>query len=387
MVTRPKFNDSFLSKLPPHDPNSRSKSKSYSDPDCPGLRAEKSKSNLVTFFHSITRNQVKHTTRLGTFPELKVKEARAMVARIVAEIDKEGLPQFLQKQNHAAMLLRDYAKQYLEFAFKYKLTAKDDESKLRLHIIPIFGDKEMAAITRKDIEMYCNDMRISHCAATGNRHLSLIARMFNKAVEWSIVEKNPAHGIKKYKENNTKVDNLSPEQITALFEAMEGEDNWVAVLAIKMLFYTGLRKNEVLHARWADVDFSKKLLFLPKTKAGRSRYVPLSDLAWEVILELKDKADGDFIFPGKDPSLPYHNLLKPYKRFLQKAGLPEFRLHSARHSFASCLVENGASLFSVQNLLGHASPQMTQRYSHINSGFLREASQLMNTALQKKQAP
>lgn len=384
MTQRNHLTDKSIEKLPAHDPHSRSRSKAYSDPECSGLRLEVSKSGDKTFYFSLTRGGQKHTMRVGSFPGIKIKEARTMAASIKAEIEQRGMPVFLQKQIHAAVRFQDFAlEQYLPFAYETKRSAKDDESKIRMHLLPAFGHKYLAEITRREVETYCNQIRKSHCDSTANRHLSLVARMFKKAVDWSVIETNPAQGIKKFKENNVMMDYLKPDEIARLFAVMEDDENWVAVLAIKFLLFTGLRKNEALLAEWVNVNMEQKSLFLPQTKSGRGRHVPLSDLAWDVIVALKAKATGRFVFPGRDPNLPYNNLMKPFQRYLKRAGLPHFRLHSARHTFASLLVTNGASLFAVQNLLGHASPVMTQRYSHLNNQLLRDTSQLIGTALQQ----
>jgi len=133
-------------------------------------------------------------------------------------------------------------------------------------------------------------------------------------------------------ENPPPTRDLNENEIVKIMSALTEEPNRVAASALSLLIFTGLRLSEVLTARWEHVDLKQKQLYLPHTKAGRSRFVPLNDEAVAVLTN-------------------------------QYATKVE-----------SACVRSGASLYAVQKLLGHASPITTQRYAHLDNDVLRETS-------------
>jgi hypothetical protein len=127
-----------------------------------------------------------------------------------------------------------------------------------------------------------------------------------------------------------------------------------------------------------DLDLDKGSLYLPKTKNGRSRHVVLNDAAIHIFKSAPRMLDSPWIFPGKEPMKPLNNPTKAWHLILAAAGVECCRLHDRRHAFASMLVNEGASLYQVQLLLGHASSVTTQRYAHLDSSTLRNTSQLVS---------
>jgi len=114
-----------------------------------------------------------------------------------------------------------------------------------------------------------------------------------------------------------------------------------------------------LAAKWEHVDLEKRIWFLPRTKNGKARHVILNDLATELLLKQPRQADNAYLFPGKVGGQPLNNPQKCFKRTLQKAGISDFRIHDLRHSHALIAIINGASLYEVQNLLGHSQAKTT----------------------------
>jgi integrase len=80
------------------------------------------------------------------------------------------------------------------------------------------------------------------------------------------------------------------------------------------------------------------------------------------------------VFPGKVPGQPLNNPQKAFNRVLKKIGISNFRIHDLRHSFASLAINNGASLYEVQHLLGHSQAKTTSRYAHLGDETLRRVS-------------
>jgi integrase len=103
------------------------------------------------------------------------------------------------------------------------------------------------------------------------------------------------------------------------------------------------------------------------------------------IAALKDNTgDTGYVFrsPRGDGEQPYNNIHKSWYRIRNKAGLPHLRAHDLRHSHASLLINSGRSLYEVQKILGHSTPIMTQRYAHLSTKTLQEASNAAGDAIQ-----
>jgi len=268
-------------------------------------------------------------------------------------------------------------------AIQHKRTFKNDASKLAMHILPILGDLRLCDVGTRDIELLLGLLKKKLSPATVNRIRALLSVLFNLAIAWKVIDRNPCEGTRKLKENNQVERFLSIEEVRRILTAAKEEANIYAASAIQFLILTGVRREEALKARWEHIDLEKGLLFLPHTKSGRSRHVVLNDAALAVISSLPRVSESPWVFPGRDVMKPLNNPIKAFHRILKAAEVPKCRLHDCRHAHASMLVNQGASLYQVQILLGHASSATTQRYAHLASSTLRSTSQLVSDLVNK----
>ena len=102
--------------------------------------------------------------------------------------------------------------------------------------------------------------------------------------------------------------------------------------------------------------------------------MPLNDSAIEVLSQLDTEGKFEYLFINAKTKLPYVTIHKVWERLRKKAGFPHIRLHDIRHLHASLLVNSGRTLYEVQQILGHSSPSVTQRYAHLSTKSLQEAS-------------
>lgn len=372
------FTNRLIKELPPHDPNGGgSKSSEYSDATVTGLRAVVGKNGNKSFsFRYQLSGGRKRCARIGTFPAIDVAEARRIALEMRAVVDRGGDPlEQHDRQKTMPTFAEFWDHEYAPYAMQAKKSFRNDESKVRLHLKPRFGSRRLCEIGVRDVQLHHAAMRVSHTAATANRHLALLSAIFRKAVEWGRVDKNPAAGIKPFKEANQHQRFLTNDEIARIFRAMETEPNKTAVAALKLLLLTGARREEALQARWEHVDLEVGQWWLPMTKSGRGRYVALSDGAKELLASQPSRGRSPWVFPGRDEDKPLNNPRKAFCRILAAAGVEHLRIHDLRHSFASLAVNAGATLYEVQGLLGHSSAQMTQRYAHLADSGLRRASQ------------
>jgi integrase len=333
------------------------------------------------FYHRYVFAGRKRAMRIGRYPGITIPEARQRVNDNKAKLDVNIDPQDATDRSKGMPTFRVHSAAFLGFVQGYKRSANADESKLRLHLNGYFGDRRLCDITTRDIQEYHMMISKKLSQSTANRHLALLSMIFNVAIQWGILERSPTKGVKKFKEDNQKQRFLSADEIGRLYQAMETEDNKVAVNALKLLLLTGCRREEILKLKWEDVSIESGTLYLPDSKTG-SRYVQLNAAAKELLASIV-RGNGPFVFPGhRDANKPLNNPRKCFTRLLAHAGIEEtVRLHDLRHTHASILVNSGASLFVVQKALGHSNPITSQRYSHLSDKTLRDASETVSALI------
>lgn len=151
---------------------------------------------------------------------------------------------------------------------------------------------------------------------------------------------------------------------------------------IPMLILTGVRKRELLDAKWADFDFDLRLWRVPLPKSGRARHVPLSDGALAVLGAVPRLPGCVWAFPNPKTGKPFVSMYYGWDTARRLAGLPEVRIHDLRHSFASMLINQGRTLYEVQRILGHTQIKTTQRYAHLNQQTLLAAANSASSGYQ-----
>lgn len=215
--------------------------------------------------------------------------------------------------------------------------------------------------------------------ATVNRYLASLSVIFNVAVrEWEWIEQSPMRKVSKLKEPRGRVRVLSESERHALLEACrQSSDPRLYPLAVLALS-TGARQGELLRLRWRDVDFSRCVAVLEETKNDERRALPLTGHALEL---LRDKSkvrrlDTDLIFAGESGKAAFPR--KAWETAVVKAKLEDFRFHDLRHSAASYLAMNGATLAEIADVLGHKTLAMVKRYSHLTEQHTSRVVARMN---------
>jgi integrase len=346
-----------------------------------GLVLEVRQSGGKTFYLRMAdkRRKVRYY-RLGYANDINLSQARDLCQSLRTQIIL-GIDPKEEQANCQAMptLLEVYTNHYLPYVQSYKRSWRIDVSVFQTHILPALGTKYLDDITRADITQLHQAVKAAGKApATANRILIILRFMFNLVMEkWQLpgVRENPASRIPLFQENNKRERYLTEQEIKRLHDAVQQTNNpWFPEM-IGLLLVTGVRKSELLNAKWQDVNFSERIWRIPMTKSGYARHVPLNDTALSIFLTTrKVGSHGTFVFPNPKTNKPYTQISTVWKRVRKIAALPDLRLHDLRHSFASLLVNSGRTLYEVQRLLGHSQARTTQRYAHLSHDTLLEAT-------------
>ena len=222
---------------------------------------------------------------------------------------------------------------------------------------------------------------ITRSPATVNRYLAALSDAFSVAVkEWEWLEDSPMRKVKKPKEPRGRVRFLSEDsERPRLLKACEESTNPYLYPVVVLALSTGMRQGEIMGLTWEDVDLHQGRATLHETKNGERRVVPLSGKALELLKAHAKvrRLDTVLLFPGKNPQKPI-DLRAPWEAALKKAGIDDFRFHDLRHSAASYLAMNGASMAEIAEVLGHKTLQMVKRYSHLSEAHTAGVVARMN---------
>lgn len=205
--------------------------------------------------------------------------------------------------------------------------------------------------------------------ATVNRYLAALSHLFSMAIkEWRLLDRNPVSDISKKKESRGRTRFLTDEEREALLVACSASA-WKPLETIVLLaLSTGARRGELVGLKWVDVDLKNARALVHDTKNGDSRQLPLVGKSLEALraLKLRNSARSEYVFPQPSgfPG-PYEHFDTHWYAALKASGIQELRFHDLRHTTASYLAQQGASLLEIADTLGHRTMAMVKRYSHL----------------------
>ena len=169
---------------------------------------------------------------------------------------------------------------------------------------------------------------------------------------------------------------MSPDQFSALLQALDESTDVIASNMMRMALYTGMRRGELFKLQWDDIDLDRGFIFLRDPKGNKGQKIPLNDGARQTLAKMPKTSE--YVFPGKGGGQRV-DINKAVNKIKKAAGLPAgFRpLHGLRHTYASMLASSGkVDIYTLQKLMTHKSPSMTQRYAHLRDDALRQAADL-----------
>ena len=257
-------------------------------------------------------------------------------------------------------------------------------------LIDISGNIPLCQFNQAMAEKFINDIyeRSKYSAAL---HYRTLKAAFEKAKQWDYISENP---FRKF-----KLPRL-PKHIPVFIEYRHLK-RIIKVTRTKLLrdiyltgYFSGLRLGELLNLRWDAVDFKNRFIKVENTntfttKNKKERIIPINESLYEILSSRYPKSKitnaGDYIFTRvKGVLLNTDYISKSFKKAVRRAKLDDrIHFHTLRHSFASCLVQNGVSLYVVKELLGHQDITTTQIYAHIKSDNLIDAVKKLEPRVRK----
>jgi len=252
-----------------------------------------------------------------------------------------------------------------------------------------FGDKEPQEIIQLDVDRQRIKLLKTLSPQSVKHILALLRRIVNFGVQKQLCQ-DLTFKIQLPEVHNNKTEDLSPDQLKNLLKAVDESEDHVAANMMRIALFTGMRRGEMFKLKWDDIDFHKGFISLRDPKGKEPQKIPLNDSA-QLVFESIPKHKSGYVFTMNNGKPFTTDLRRRLNRIRDAAGIPkDFRaLHGLRHVYASMLASSGqVDMYTLQKLLTHKSPLMTQRYAHLRDDTLKRASSLavdiINVAMNKK---
>ena len=358
------------------------------------------KSVILKYRTADGRQRMMTIARVGT---LTLDECRDEARKLLGAVARGEDPAGDKQENRRAMLVRDLLDLYeaeglvvqrgLRMGEAMKpMTAAYTLARLRHHVAPLLGSRQVKELTSGDLEKFVRDVTAGKTAKVekpvDRKHARIAVRggegaarkvfrdlsaVLSFARRRGIIERNPAEDARVRKVDNRRTRFLNFEEITRLGKALtaveEAGANRKAVDICRAWALTGCRRDEIAGLRWAEVDLQNGLLRLSASKTGSSiRPLGSAALALFAALRAQSEADADaeFVFPAERGDSFYTGTKRIWPAIIKHAKLPGVTPHVLRHSMGSAAASGGEALLMVGALLGHSNARSTAIYAHID---------------------
>lgn len=261
---------------------------------------------------------------------------------------------------------------------KRQSTIAIDEGRISRHIVPLLGHRIAGSLTRHDVQRMADDIAAGKTAVTIKTKARGVARVTGGAGNatrivgllggiWTWAEKrgfvsgaNPCHRLE-LRADRAEDRVLSAEEMARLGDVLRRRqvEAPMAVAALRLLAFTGLRRGEAYSLRWAEIDLDGSCLRLAETKSGRSMRA-IGGAAVEHLRSLP-RLHPELVFPNSSGS-GAADLVKRIAALFNEAGLHDARGHDLRRTFASVAADEGYSDATIGELLGHARQGVTSKH-------------------------
>lgn len=370
----------------------------------------------TTTRHAKTNRPIWYWWTLGSSDVLTPEHARRLAKRAIGQVasgqDPREARQVERARARTSITFMAYIEtDYAPWATANVRTGADTVTRLRRCFGDLLGKVPLNQISAFTVEHWRSGrLKAGTAPTTVNRDLACLKGALTKAVVWGRLDRHPLASVKLARvDTRGTVRYLPPAEETRLLKALDARDAhrqearqsanlwrsergydafpefgmYTDVLSplVRTALHTGLRFGELANLRWADVDLGRHALITVRgegSKSGHTRHLPLHDGIREVLKKWQPEnvdAEG-FVFPGRDGERLV-DVKTAWAQVLRAAKIDKFRFHDLRHTFASKLVQGGADLNTVRDLLGHRDFAMTLRYSHLTPDNRRAAVGLL----------
>jgi integrase len=289
-------------------------------------------------------------------------EAFAWARQVESEMDR-GM--FVSRAEAERTTLGELFDRYERDITPCKASARREAQRLR-QLRNEFGHRYVAQLRSQEIASY-RDQRLACglAGATVAKELATLAHVIDTGRrEWGIhLPENPVRLVKRPRIAPGRDRRLLAGEEDKLLAACHASRSSALPVLVRLAVETAMRLGELLALEWRHVDLDRRVAFLPHTKNGQSRSVPLSPAAVALLTSWPRSLNGR-VFPHWGRSDSVENV---WRRAVARAGLEDLRFHDLRHEGTSRLFERGLNPMQVAAITGHRTLQMLKRYTHLRA--------------------
>jgi integrase len=347
------------------------------------------------------RDGVRKRMTIGRHGKITAEQARKLAIATLGETVKGRDPAEERLQQRQALTVKELCDRYLAAADKGLILGKGDRPKkasslyvdrgrVNRHIVPLLGNSRVQGLKPADINKFIEDVATGKSATiektskkrgksivrgglgTAARTVGLLGGILTYAVGQGIIERNPAHGIRK-PADGVKKRRLSDDEYRLLGQILQekaaDEQFKTTVQIIRYLALTACRRGEAIHLNGSEVDVDASCLRLVDSKEGASVRpvgLPVLDLLAPLVA---DESQG-FVFKGTVEGKPLIGFPKLWKKLFKDTALAGVTPHVLRHSFSSIANDLGFTEATIGALMGHSRGTVTGRYIHTVDSLL-----------------
>jgi integrase len=246
-----------------------------------------------------------------------------------------------------------------------------------------FGNRPLGQITRAELQDWQAWKREGRKPATVNRLLGRLRHMFNKAVEWDLLDRSPMERLRFLPENNARLRYLSIDECNRLLDSCFASHIRAMVT---MALHTGMRRGEILNLTWQDIDLDSGSITIRDSKNGQPRHIPMDSTVRDLLSGYIPTSGSSHVFSCASGGRR-STVQRAFRNARIRAGMPDLHFHDLRHTFASHWVMSGGDLYVLKDILGHKSIVMTQRYAHLSPAFKRTMVDRMEKMWERAETP
>ena len=283
-------------------------------------------------------------------------DAEKWARALESEIDKGQFSSVSEAQRNT---LGDLIARYLAEVTPTMKGAAEDTIRLKAIMRKPIARWSMANLSAARIAAYRDERLKEVSSGTVIRELAYLSAIINHARrEWGINVPNPVQMVRKPQSPQARSKVLTDEEISKLLQALEptGRRSHWTKPAVQLALATAMRRGELLSLKWEHIDLQGRTAFLPDTKNGDSRTVPLSSVAVQVLAELPRHISG-VVIPVK-----YFTLDTAFKRGIRRAELENIRFHDLRRTAITRMAEKLPNVIELAAVSGHKSLMVLKRY-------------------------
>ena len=302
---------------------------------------------------------------------------KKLAERVKADIEaKIVLGKFsIEEIGQNDIMLSDYLQIYFNSVQGTKMESTLDGEKIYSRTFTrIVGNRPLRAITNVLVERWRHERLTRVSPVTFNDERRALSHIFNKAIEYGYIQKNPFKLIKRLKEQQKRL-YLTSDELKRFFDELQylcmtarNREHRAGYYKFKLycevLLNTGMRRSELLGLKVDQVDFDNDLIRLERTKGRKRREIPMTGRVREILGELS---------PSLFEELSKDQVSHKFTDCAKRIGLEGMKLHSLRHTFGTYLIAMGYDLTVAKELLGHEDIKTTLIYAKADTRLLREA--------------